>query len=41
MSPLIGTLTSRLIDSLDCDFVLVKPSAFVTPVARAVRSAVA
>jgi universal stress protein E len=40
ISPLVGTLTSRLVDSLDCDFVLVKPEAFVTPVARSVRSAV-
>lgn len=41
MSALVGTLTSRLVDSLDCDFVLVKSDAFVTPVARTVRSAVA
>lgn len=32
LSALIGTLTSRLIDALDCDFVLVKPEEFVTPV---------
>jgi universal stress protein E len=32
LSALIGTLTSRLVDTLDCDFVLVKPASFVSPV---------
>jgi universal stress protein E len=29
---LVGTLTSRLVDALDCDFVLVKSDSYVTPV---------
>jgi len=32
LSALVGTLTSRLVDELECDFVLVKPDSFVTPV---------
>ena len=32
LSALIGTLTSRLVDELPCDFVLVKPESFVSPV---------
>jgi universal stress protein E len=32
LSALVGTLTSRLIDSLDCDFVLVKADNYKTPV---------
>ena len=28
LAPLVGTLTSKLIESLDCDFVLVKPEGF-------------
>jgi universal stress protein E len=32
LSALVGTLTSKLIDSLDCDFVLVKPNGFQTSV---------
>jgi universal stress protein E len=31
-SALIGTLTSRLVDALTCDFVLVKADSYVTPV---------
>jgi universal stress protein E len=37
-SALIGTLTGRLVDSLDCDFVLVKSDSYVTPVARPLRT---
>jgi len=33
LSPLVGTLTSRLVDAIDCDFVLVKPSAYSCPLA--------
>ncbi len=32
VSALVGTLTSRLIETLDCDFVLVKPSTYRTTV---------
>jgi universal stress protein E len=32
ISALVGTLTSRLVDELECDFVLVKPESFVSPV---------
>jgi len=31
---LVGTLTGRLIDALDCDFVLVKSDSYVTPVSQ-------
>lgn len=41
VSPQIGTLTGRLIDSLDCDFVLVKPEAIAKPAANRFCSAVA
>jgi universal stress protein E len=34
LSALVGTLTSRLVDELDCDFVLVKSDSFVTPVTK-------
>ena len=34
LSALVGTLTGRLVDSLDCDFVLVKSESFVSPVAE-------
>jgi universal stress protein E len=37
-SALIGTLTSRLVDALMCDFVLVKADSYVTPVRQAVRA---
>jgi universal stress protein E len=37
-STLIGTLTSRLVDALECDFVLVKSDSYVTPVAKPVRA---
>lgn len=30
----VGSLTSRLVDALDCDFVLVKPACYRSPVAR-------
>jgi universal stress protein E len=32
LSALVGTLTARLIETLDCDFVLVKPSSYRSPV---------
>jgi universal stress protein E len=28
LSPLVGTLTGKLVDALDCDFVLVKPAGY-------------
>ena len=30
----VGTLTSKLVDALECDFILVKPSAYCCPGAR-------
>jgi universal stress protein E len=33
LSTLVGTLTSKLVDALECDFVLVKPESFKCPVA--------
>jgi universal stress protein E len=39
LSALMGTLTSRLVDALDCDFVLVKSESFVSPVMRPVLAA--
>ncbi|HEY1283775.1 MAG TPA: universal stress protein [Steroidobacteraceae bacterium] len=40
ISTLLGTLTSKLVDALDCDFVLVKPDSYTCPIAtaRAVES---
>jgi universal stress protein E len=35
---LVGTLTGRLIDALDCDFVLVKSDSYVTPVSQSLES---
>jgi universal stress protein E len=32
LSALVGTLTSKLLDALECDFVLVKSESFVSPV---------
>jgi universal stress protein E len=32
LSVLLGTLTSKLVDALDCDFVLVKPDSYACPV---------
>jgi universal stress protein E len=32
LTALVGTLTGDLIDALDCDFILVRPSGFVSPV---------
>lgn len=40
-SSLVGSLTSRLVDSLACDFVLIKPGSYVCPLdigARGVQS---
>ncbi len=34
LSALVGTLTSKLIDALGCDFVLVKPESYACPVAQ-------
>ena len=31
-APLLGTLTSRLLDALECDFVLVKPPGYRSPI---------
>jgi universal stress protein E len=39
LSALVGTLTSRLIDAIECDFVLVKSDSFVSPVVRPVITA--
>ena len=36
---MMGTLTSRLVDALECDFVLIKTESYVTPVAE-LRTAV-
>jgi universal stress protein E len=41
LSALVGTLTSKLVDALDCDFVLVKPDSFVSPAAEPVLAALA
>ncbi len=38
---LVGTLTSTLVDNLDCDFVLVKPGAYSCPVSRRITHAFA
>jgi universal stress protein E len=32
LSALVGTLTARLVESLDCDFVLVKPSTYTSQI---------
>jgi universal stress protein E len=39
LSALVGTLTSKLVDALDCDFVLVKADSFVSPVAEPLLAA--
>lgn len=39
ISALIGTLTSKLVDALECDFVLVKPEPYACPVAEPLRTA--
>ena len=33
LTALVGTLTSKLVDALDCDFVLVKPETYACPLA--------
>lgn len=33
----VGTLTSRLVDALECDFILVKPHAYRSPIADLAR----
>ena len=37
ISALVGTLTSELVDTLECDFVLVKPETYSCPVAEHTR----
>ncbi len=32
LAPLVGTLTAKLVETLDCDFVLVKPSTYTSQV---------
>jgi universal stress protein E len=39
IADLVGTLTSTLVDALDCDLVLVKPGAYSCPVSRPVQAA--
>ncbi len=39
ISPLVGTLTAKLVETLDCDFVLVKPEAWRTQVEAALACA--
>jgi universal stress protein E len=39
LSALVGSLTSRLVDNLDCDFVLVKPDTYSSPVTEPVQAA--
>lgn len=34
LTPMVGSLTSVLVDSLDCDFVLVKPACYRSPLSR-------
>ena len=34
LTALVGTLTSKLVDTLDCDFALIKPDAYRSPVSR-------
>ncbi len=41
MTDLVGTLTSALVDALDCDFVLVKSGAYSCPVNRPAAHAIA
>jgi len=36
---LVGTLTSRLVDALGCDFILVKPGVYQCPLSRAAGAA--
>lgn len=39
LSALVGTLTSKLVDALDCDFVLVKPESYACPVSKSAQTA--
>jgi universal stress protein E len=39
IAALVGTLTSKLVDAVDCDFVLVKPGVYRCPVPAGVNSA--
>ena len=41
LSALVGTLTSKLVDALGCDFLLVKPDAYDCPVEESARAAFA
>jgi universal stress protein E len=38
LAALVGTLTSKLVDALDCDFVLVKPETYACPLASPVAA---
>jgi universal stress protein E len=38
LAALVGTLTSKLVDALDCDFVLVKPETYACPLAEPVAA---
>jgi universal stress protein E len=38
VTALVGTLTRELMNTLDCDFILVRPSAFVSPVPNPYKS---
>jgi universal stress protein E len=38
LAALVGTLTSKLVDALDCDFVLVKPETYACPVSTRVAA---
>jgi universal stress protein E len=41
ITPLVGTLSSNLIETLECDFVVVKPDTFSTPVVGSQRMSAA
>jgi nucleotide-binding universal stress UspA family protein len=38
LTALVGTLTSKLVDALDCDFVLVKPETYACPLASTIAA---
>jgi len=37
LAPLVGSLTGKLVELLDCDFILVKPSAYRCPISSPVH----
>lgn len=39
LAALVGTLTSKLVDALECDFVLVKPESYACPLAAPLAAA--